>query len=64
MKGVNKNVLLQAGLAAAFGAGFNSDWFKGQFEKLRREIDYGSLSPFVPWAVAAGVAYYVMKGKR
>lgn len=61
---INQQFLVQAAIAAAFSAGFNSAWFKDQFEKFRREVDFGPLAPFVPWAVVAGAVYLTQKGKR
>lgn len=63
MKGINKTVLMQAALAAAFGAGFNSDWVKANMEKLRRDLQNGAFAGYVPWALAAGVGYFLLKGK-
>lgn len=63
MRAANKNILTNAAIAAAFTAGFNSDWFKGQWETLRRELDNGGLRPYVPWIMLAG-AFYIMRGGR
>lgn len=58
MKAGNKQLLTNAAIAAALTAGFNSDWFKGQWESLRRELDNGGLKPYVPWILLGAVVYF------
>lgn len=63
MKNLNKNIIQQAAMAAAFSAVFNTDWFKGQLERLKRDMSNGDFGPYVPWLIgAAGV--YMMMGRR
>lgn len=63
MKLPSKNIIQQAAIAAAFSAGFNSEWLQGQFAALRRDMDFGGVKPWVPYILAAGAAFYVMKGR-
>ncbi len=60
---INQNVVAHAALAAAFSAGFNSDWFKAQFASLRRDIDTGGMKPFVPYALAGVALFVVLRGR-
>lgn len=60
---INQQVVAHAALAAAFSAGFNSDWFKGQFAALRRDIDTGGMRPFVPWALGGAVLFVMLRGR-
>lgn len=63
MKLATKTVITQAAMAAAFSAGFNSDWAKQQFVELKRSLDFGGMRPWVPYALAAGLGYYMLKGR-
>lgn len=60
---INQQVVAHAALAAAFSAGFNSDWVKDQFTTLRREIDTGGMKPFVPYALAGAVLFVLLRGR-
>ncbi|MDS0927298.1 hypothetical protein OD754_10730 [Rhodobacter capsulatus] len=60
---INQSVVVHAALAAAFSAGFNSDWFKDQFTKLRREIDASGARPYVPWVLGGVVSYLLIRGR-
>lgn len=61
MKLPSANIIQQAAIAAIFSAGFNSDWFKGQFTALKREADFGGMRPYVPYMIGAGAIYFLMR---
>lgn len=63
-KSLNQQAVMHAALAAAFSAGFNSDWFKRQFSDLRRNIDTGGARPYVPWALGGVALYILLRGRR
>lgn len=63
MKFPNKNAIAQAAMAAAFAAWFNSDWLKAQLVELKRDLDFGGMRPYVPWALAAGAFLLLKKGR-
>lgn len=61
---INKQVVTHAAIAAAFSAGFNSDWLKGKVAQLKSQVDTGGMRPYVPWIIAAAAAWYVAKAVR
>lgn len=61
---INKNVVAHAAIAAAFSAGFNSEWLKAKVAELKSQVDTGGMRPFVPWALGALALWYVTKGAR